>query len=377
METVQDGRALTDASLGAERAGVDATIERSDADRRLLLDDRIERDRAAADERLMKFRESADRVLARARWASPPPDGVVALERLVADENKQAERDITDALLDHERQRVDARADTRRRAEDQDRVSHESHRRDTDERLSDERGDADLTTTALADSRSGEVRRADVLAMVTHDLRNPLCVIVVNAEMLAEQTMEPATREAAEEMTRAAARMERLLTDLLDVARIESGTLRIVKHRYDLGTLLSEVLVSYRPLFEARGVTFTANLPPDGLVASFDHDRIVQVLSNLLGNAMKFTPPGGAVDLRAEGGDDEVALVVQDDGPGIPEEALPHLFERFWQVDTGARRGLGLGLYICQNIAEAHGGHVSVQSRLGAGAAFRVALPVA
>jgi signal transduction histidine kinase len=182
-------------------------------------------------------------------------------------------------------------------------------------------------------------------------------------------------REAAGEVTRAAARMGRQLSDLVDLARIESGTLRIVKAPRDVGTLLVAIRQSYGPLLAKRAVSFTVVAPFPAIVASFDHGRIVQVLSNLIGHAIKFTAPGGRVGLHVERQWQQVQFVLRDNGRGIPPEALPHLFERFSRSDGDVRRGLGLGLYICQRIVEAHGGRIWVESEFGTGTTFRFTLP--
>jgi signal transduction histidine kinase len=249
--------------------------------------------------------------------------------------------------------------------------------------LSEERGEADAIAAdrdasehALGLARSVEAGRKDVFAMVTHDLRSPLCVIVANAEVITESTGNEFVREAAGDITRAAARMGRLLTDLLDVARIDAGTFRLNKHEQDVRTLVSELRQLYQPLFDGRSVTLSVGMPEAGVVASLDSDRVVQMLSNLLGNALKFTHAGGSVALNVEGGGEQLVFAVQDDGAGIYPSAVPHLFERFWQNDPDARRGLGLGLYLCRTIARAHGGEISVQSDPGAGSTFRVALPM-
>ncbi len=381
-EGLADRRALTDASLDAERAISDAERAGTSARAQRILDDLIERDRNLADERLLKFRERADGLVARERSESPVRDSSVAIERHVADDERNAEREITDALLERERQRSDAVVETGRRELAEGRARMAERRQDTDDKLTTERVGADVAVTALDDTthllalaQSDRARRADVLAMVTHDLRSPLCVISLTAYNIAEETAEPATREAAQEVTRAAARMERLLTDLLDVARIESGTLGIVRRQHDVGSLVTEVLQSYRPLFADRGMTLTAAAPSPAVVASFDHDRIVQVLSNLLGNAMKFTPRGGMVELTAAKQDRQIEFALHDDGPGIPQDALGHVFERFWQIDSDTRRGLGLGLYICKKIVEAHGGRITAESDVGKGTTFRFTLP--
>jgi signal transduction histidine kinase len=380
---VAEQRAQTDASLGAERDSTDAAAGRSAVRAQRLLDDLVERDRILADEQLLRFREGADRMIARERVASPPLSSAVATERDVADEDKKAERIVTDALLEGERQRADAVVETERREHEGDRLRLMARRHDTDDQLSTERDGADAAETtldqiktALAEARNEQSRRDDVLGIVTHDLRNPLCVIAVNAQLIAEDTRETSTRDAAEEISLAAARMSRLLEDLLDLARIDSGTLRVLKRRHDVAALMAEVYNSYRPLFAERGLSFTVELPAAAIEASFDHDRVVQVLSNLLGNAMKFTPRDGKVALRIECHAQEVEFVLRDSGPGIHPDSLPHLFKRFWQIDNDARRGLGLGLYICDEIVKAHAGRLWVESDLGKGTTFRFTLPL-
>jgi signal transduction histidine kinase len=381
---VDGRRANTDASLGAERASTDAGAERAGTGSQRSLDDVIERDRILADERLWKFRERADSLLVRERAGSPLPSNSVRSERERADQGKRAERLATDALLVHERQRADAVAATDRQVHEAAEIVLEACRRDTDVQLSTERSGTDVammmlgeTETALAQLEGGQARSRHVLAMVTHDLRSPLTVLAINAQSIAEGTAGAQALEMAQDMVLAAARMERLLTDLLDVARVESGTLRITKNPNDVGALVTEVHRSYRPLFADRGMCLAAGTPDVAVMASLDHDRIVQVLSNLLSNAMKFTHrPDGRIDLRVEQTAEHVEFAVRDNGLGISSNLLPHVFERFWQLDRDHRRGLGLGLYICKKIVEGHGGRIWAESELGEGATFRFTLPI-
>jgi signal transduction histidine kinase len=381
-EHIAKSRAHTDVSLGAERASTDSTLELATRSAQRLQDDRIERDRISADDRLVKFRDRADGMRALERSVAPEPGSAVAIEREVADQNIRAEREDTDALLERERHRADDVVETERHAHATHATQLVARRQETDEQLDMERSNADSAVTELAETRSalahaqgGPSSRGDVLAMVTHDLRSPLSIIAVSARSLAEVTKDAAVLEVADDVILAAARMERLLTDLLDTARIESGTLRIKKAPQELGSFLAEVHRFYRPLFESRGMTFSVQPPTNALVVSLDHDRIVQVLSNLLGNAMKFTPVEGTVDLRVVQRDGDIEFVLRDSGPGISPEDLPHVFKRFCQVASDTRRGLGLGLHICQKIVEAHGGRIWAESELGKGATFRFTLP--
>ena len=384
LESTVDTRADTDASLGAERASTDVDAARMAGRSRRALDDLIERDRLRADALLSRLRTNADALLARKRSALPTRDRAVVAERNTADEAKIVEREEMDARIDEERRQAKVIVEAEREEQQAHRARHEGRRQDTDSQLSTERRGADATAEALhevehalASTEEQQSRQSDVFGMVTHDIRSPLTVIAMNASTIVDVSQEPEMREAAHDIMLAAARMDRLLTDLLDVARIESATFRVVKRPHDMGALLSEVHRSYRSLFEARGMTFVHEPPSTPLVASFDHDRIVQVLSNLLVNAMKFQRPGGKIELRLVQSGDHAELTVRDDGPGIPPHDVPFIFERFWKLDSDARRGLGLGLYICAKIVEAHGGRIWVESQIGEGATFRFTLPIA
>jgi signal transduction histidine kinase len=168
-----------------------------------------------------------------------------------------------------------------------------------------------------------------------------------------------------------------MIEDLLDITRIETGRLAVECSRVEVPTLLDEVETMMRPLAEGAGLRLEC-LAGDRLPTLYaDRDRLVQVFSNLVGNAIKFTPEGGTVTLRAEGTGGAVCFQVADTGAGIPAEHLPRLFDRFWQARRTDRRGLGLGLPIVKGIVEAHGGHVEVASTPGAGTTFSFTLPAA
>lgn len=381
---VADGRAQTDASLVAERATSDADVHTvSAADARRALDDLIEHDRQLADLKLVRFRDRVDRTLSGERSNLPAPTSSVCNERDAADERQQVERNMSDALLQRERQRSDTAVEAERSEQDALRINLDARRQDTDDQLSTERDGADLIANALGETRnalrqaqSEQGRRHEVLSIVAHDLRSPLSVISMKAESIAQMTGETISRASAQVITLAVARMARLLTDLLDLARIESGTLSIVRRQHGVRALMIEVHRTYQPMFYERSLDFSIQTPHEEIVVFFDHDRIVQVLSNLLGNAMKFTQAGGTVVLQVQRQAENVIFTLRDNGPGISAAALPHLFERFWQMDSDARRGLGLGLHICQSIIQAHGGQIWVESELGKGATFSFTLPI-
>jgi signal transduction histidine kinase len=381
-QRLAEDRSDTDARLLAERAGTE-TNHVLDADTtRQMLDDLIERDRILADARLLKFRKIVDNTLSRERSSSPSPSRSVASERDSADQRQLVEREMADMLLERERQRSDTAVGKERSEHDELRVGLDVLRHATDDQLSSERHGADMANTALgatqdalAHAHRNQLRQDDVLGFVTHDLRGPLCVISISAESIAEKTLDSAIRLTALRASRAAARMDRLLTDLLDVVRIHAGSLSVDKKQHDVGTLVAEVFETYVPLFAARGILFAIDIGSESIVAPFDYDRIVQVLSNLLGNAMKFTPHGGHVTLQVQREPQQVRFALIDDGPGIHPSVLPHVFERFWQIDSEMRRGLGLGLHIAEEIVKAHSGRIWAESEFGKGATFKFTLP--
>jgi signal transduction histidine kinase len=160
--------------------------------------------------------------------------------------------------------------------------------------------------------------------------------------------------------------MSRLVDDLLDVARIDAGSLRIVRSGCDVSALAQDALLAVQPLAEQKGITLEAHLPEPSVPVHCDRRRILQVFANLMGNAVKFTGQGGVrLEVSVEGR--EVCFSISDTGAGISAEHLPHLFERYWQAREGERSGAGLGLYIARGIVEAHGGRIWADSTRGKG----------
>jgi PAS domain S-box-containing protein len=218
--------------------------------------------------------------------------------------------------------------------------------------------------------------RDDVLGIVAHDLRNPLQVIAIDASGL-RRNPDQSMKEIGDEIDGAARRMNRLIQDLLDVTRIEAGQLSVKPSRFPVRELIEDTILSQEVLASAAGVQIrsaTAEAVPDVMA---DRDRILQVLENLIGNALKFTPTGGEITLGAEARGGEVEFSVRDTGSGIPSVQLPHVFDRFWQASDRKRHGAGLGLAIVKGIVEAHGGKVRVTSIPGQGSTFYFSLPPA
>jgi PAS domain S-box-containing protein len=219
--------------------------------------------------------------------------------------------------------------------------------------------------------------RDDVLAVVAHDLRNPLNTVTMAVSLMLENTPVERVQERrqVEIVRRAADRMNRMIQDLLDVKRIEGGRLSMDLRPEEVGALVTDTIEMLRPLAVGSSIILDS-VVSEGLPSVLaDSARIQQVLSNLVGNAVKFTPRDGRVAVTAEPFGTEVRFGVVDTGPGIPPEQLPHIFGRFWQAKPSDRRGIGLGLAIAKGIVEAHNGRIWVESRVGSGSTFYFTLP--
>ncbi len=248
-----------------------------------------------------------------------------------------------------------------------------------------ERAGLAVENARLHERAQEEIRiREDILAIVAHDLRNPLNVVLTTAQALRATLAEDPGRDSefAEEpwvrlvdaQERAIHRAELLIRDLLDFSRIESGRFRIEPEPADVPELLSEAVEQARLQADGSEVEFVLRTPTECPALHADRSRILQALSNLIENAVRYSPENGAVTIGAEQDGASVCLFVADEGPGVPEDDLPHLFEPFWKGEPSD--GSGLGLAIVKGIAEAHGGSVHVETRPGRGARFQMRLPL-
>ncbi|TVR56570.1 MAG: PAS domain S-box protein [Gemmatimonadales bacterium] len=233
------------------------------------------------------------------------------------------------------------------------------------------------------EARDAVLARDDVLGIVSHDLGNPLQAIFIGLEALERTRSSRGEGQAGSEeyylsaIRRSADAMERLIRDLVEIRRMEAGHLSLDPVRQALLPLVEEALEVMDPLARVKGVEIQNHLDSSRLPeVTVDPDRIQQVLSNLVGNAVKHTPEGGRVTIIGECGEREVRITVRDTGPGIPEEDLAFVFDRFWRGSTGRGRGIGLGLAIARGIVQAHGGKIWAESTPGEGSAFTFTLPL-
>jgi signal transduction histidine kinase len=223
--------------------------------------------------------------------------------------------------------------------------------------------------------------RDEILRVVSHDLRNPIGVMAMAASLMldgsAAEPRDGSSGRMLRTILRASRQATKLIDDLLDLSRIESGRLAVDPKPEALEPLIMEAVELQGPLARERGIHLGWISDGPLPVVMVDRERFLQLVGNLLANAIKFTPPSGQIEIAAAISGDEVRCSVADTGPGIPPDQLPHVFDRFFQANRGDRRGLGLGLTIVQGIAAAHGGRVWVESELGNGARFVFTLPLA
>jgi light-regulated signal transduction histidine kinase (bacteriophytochrome) len=224
--------------------------------------------------------------------------------------------------------------------------------------------------------------RDDLVAVVSHDLKNPLGVIHMQAALLRRvseagaRSDSPRVRASVESIARAVDRMNALVNDLLDLSRIEAGRFELQCQREPIEEMVGEALTVLRPLAEAKRIALIEQIEHDAVVWA-DRERFFQLLSNLVGNAIKFTPEGGRVLMRAAVEGRRLHLAVEDSGPGIAPDQAGQVFNRYWHEPKGGKAGTGLGLYIAKGIVEAHGGEIWLERSNEGGAAFRIALPLA
>jgi signal transduction histidine kinase len=308
-------------------------------------------------------------------------------ERRDADKSLNKERQVTDRIIGQELKQVETSL-----AEDlrEERQALRKDRRGTDVDLAKERRDTDEAVEHVLGLLEDEQRdhaynaerfatRNEFLAIVSHDLRGPLTTISGDAGLIGQHAPADETgrriRGWADRVHRSVSVMERLIRDLLDFGSFEDGRLRVAAERLDIRSLIHGATDAFRGVALSSGLSLDAELPDDPVIAKYDPHRLLQVLSNLLHNAIKFTPEGGSIRIRVAREGTFCLVSVSDTGVGIPDGELTAIFERFRQLDRSDRTGLGLGLYIARWIIEAHGGKIWADSEVGVGTTFHFTLP--
>jgi signal transduction histidine kinase len=347
-------------------------------------------DAGGAEAEVLANRESSREVVQQlAELASGMADLTTSLaeEREEADETLRIEREATDRVIEQQLESAEATIDAQLEAHVR---ILERERLTTDADLADERKFTDAAVDHVMELLIHEQRahasterqcatRNEFLTIVSHDLRAPLSVMSAAALLISKTAPEGESgqviRTSTERLRRSVAVMERLIHDLLDFASFEDGKLKVRSESQEIATLLQRAVEMFLPGAAAKSVALNVDVPGAPLLARYDMDRMLQVLSNVLQNAIKFTPAHGSVTVHARHVGAECLVAVSDTGIGIPADELESIFERFRQVATTERVGLGLGLYIARWIVEAHGGKIWAESRLGSGTTVYFTLP--
>lgn len=221
--------------------------------------------------------------------------------------------------------------------------------------------------------------RDEVLAVVSHDLKNPLNGIKLNATLLSRYDCVPENegkfKQGLDRIQRAVEQMARLIQDILDVNKIEAGGIETELSEVDAVELAQSTVADFEELARTKGISLESSSPTARCMARLDPHRMQRVLANIIGNAIKFTPQNGKVCVSVDCDGPNVIFKVTDTGPGIPQESLPHIFDRYWQAKETSKKGTGLGLPIAKGIVEAHGGSVLAESKLGRGTIFTIKVP--
>jgi signal transduction histidine kinase len=346
-------RDKTDESLRVERQKTDQALVDKQATVDQRADQTVEEARSVADAVVATARVTADELL------TGGEEQVLAPTALA--EQRAAEDEALESV------RADADEALRRQREDDFRALAALlplERQKTDRYLLTERARADDAVT----------HRDDFLGIVSHDLRDLLSGIVLSAAMLPDSASDKTGTK--QRIQRYAARMNRLIGDLVDVAAIDAGKLSVMPAPGDWSALVEEVMTLFQPSAAAQGIGLEAALAERPLALQFDHDRMLQVLANLIANSLKFTPRGGTIRVEADRDAHELRCAVCDTGSGIPRAMHEAIFQRFWQGRANDRRGVGLGLYITRCIVEAHGGRIWADSTQGTGTTLRFTLPI-
>jgi len=387
-------REKTNLSLKGERTKTDNSLLKESTTIKRLMLTKLKLDRNRADKVKFSSRQLSDQNQTQEREVRDlEHNGVdgdlweeIAIERRHADQRVHAERKRADEAQCKARIESDeATAEERTRLNLLAESLLSLGRRATDNDLSEERSQSDqnqiLSEHDFKKESGFRPQNQDFMAIVSHDLRSPLGSISMAADLLLMNASGgkidlPETIQFVSMIKRAASLMDRLIGDLLDIERIETGKVELKKSKQNMTALLSECKELFDLASLKKSIKFNITSPSsEPLLANIDRDRIRQVLSNLVGNALKFTATGGTISLKAEQIESWIHVSISDTGNGIPFSEQDRIFEKFFQIGSVSREGLGLGLHIAKWTVEAHKGKISVESEIGKGSTFSFSLP--
>ncbi len=389
--TLTQERIETDTSLHSERGRTDESLTDLRKKTERETDEIVKNDRLEADEIRAQNRTNVDEKISRQKGAlnqsrvkTVEQQAIadrLSLQRKNDDESVETERNLMDAVLLRERglnNEVASKMLGRERKKTDDNLLQERNQTDYEvERASVELNDEQ---SLHSQTRAELTTRDEFLAIVSHDLRNPIGAILSGAEILLEDeslvNLTKDTRNIIELMKRNAEASLRMISDILDMERVIEGKLQLQLANHNLNKIIKNSIENMSHAAAAKSILLRA-LPSHLQTSAIhcDFDRVNQVMSNLIGNAIKFTPEGGSVTVKVEQADDEFQISITDTGPGIETSKMEKIFDRYTQLNNKDRRGLGLGLFISKMLIEAHKGKIWVTSELKKGTTFYYSLP--
>ncbi len=371
-------RKQTDDSLTIERGKTDESFISGRGNTHVNTDELISRNRIAADQDRIEQRNQADSKRIKNTNASE-------MDYALVDQRKSEDTAIVAARLNMDEALVNERAEKERLMTKL--VVQE--REATDKNLLGERNITDIETERTAGlfaveheahlvTQTALTTHEEFIAIVSHDLRNPIGAILSSTEIILENSKEISedTKSLVQLIKRNAETSLRLISDILDMERIVEGKVQLQLAQNCLDDLIYDTVESYKHVAIAKKILFKTSSTLSSTLIVCDKDRVGQILSNLIGNALKFTPVGGAVTIETQVNSTETIVSISDSGPGIPGDQQDRIFERFAQIKNKERSGIGLGLYISKTLVESHKGKIGVNSTLGAGSTFWFTLPI-
>lgn len=370
---LQKERDQTDLSLTVERDKTNESLVKAKDKSELHTDKIVQEERKQTDEKTSIDRTTADNIRDCGRQSIDPEinqvqkktDDLLVAERIKADNAVEQERLIVDAAINKERESKDVLID--------DLLYQERQKTDINLHVEREKADSEVKTAQL-----NLTTRDEFLAIVSHDLKNPLGAIAMSAEIImVENKTNLGLIKRIEVIQRNAQTALRLISDILDVERMAQGKLDLQLSPHSVREMIVDVVNGFEGAATLKSIALNCVVDKLNSDVVCDKDRIIQILNNLVGNALKFTDEGGQIDLKSEIHQDRVEIQVTDSGAGIPKEKQNEIFNRMTQLVSADRSGLGLGLYISKMLVEAHGGKLWVDSQVGKGSTFHFTIPLA
>lgn len=358
--TLKDERGQTDTSLVSERTKTDHSFSDHRKQSEIETTRKVQSARQGADQARDQSRRTAD-----ASSENGQADKHVVNQRERADEATKSERLIVDEFLVNERN-ANGKESTK---------FLERERKETDQNLSRERSHTDAEVLA---TQAKLTSHDEFLAIVSHDLRNPIGTVLSYTKLLLEENSQTdaEAKKWAEVIKRNAETALRLINDILDMERFAEGKLQLNMELHNINSLIQDSAESFLHSAADKDITLHVLPSEKDHPICCDRDRVAQVLANLLSNAIKFTPKGGSITVHSKSVVNEFVVSVTDTGVGVPEDQKQRIFERYAQIGNKDRQGLGLGLYISTMLIEAHKGKIAVVSKPGKGSTFCFSLPM-